>query len=83
MMSMAVRHGRPLLSSIGLAKQPARSPAGAGRSRIATCGRLFEGTDENSLGQTCSPGLDLPPKVPEHPVRSITPITAVTFIWND
>ena len=23
-----------------------------GRSRIATCGRLFEGTDENSLGQT-------------------------------
>src|ERR1700722_13060158 len=26
-----------------------------GRSRIATCGRLFEGTDEISLGQT-SPG---------------------------
>jgi len=23
-----------------------------GRSRIATCGRLFEGTDEISLGQT-------------------------------
>jgi hypothetical protein len=27
-----------------------------GRSRIATCGRLFEGTDENSLGQTSSDG---------------------------
>jgi hypothetical protein len=27
-----------------------------GRSRIATCGRLFEGTDENSLGQTLPDG---------------------------
>jgi hypothetical protein len=30
-----------------------------GRSRIATFERLFEGTDENSLGQT-SPGGALP-----------------------
>ena len=42
-----------------------------GRSRIATCGRLFEGTDENSLGQT------LPDGAP--PVASqFTNTTAVT-----
>jgi hypothetical protein len=31
---------------------PARNPGTPGRCRIATCGRLFEGTDEISLGQT-------------------------------
>src|SRR5690242_1594735 len=46
---------RPLLSSIGHALLTGAVPDGAGRSRIATCGRLFEGTDEISLGQTCSP----------------------------
>jgi len=41
-------------------KLPSRLLTGAvsrnlvGRSRIATFGRLFEGTDEISLGQTCS-----------------------------
>jgi hypothetical protein len=50
-----------------------------GRSRIATCGRLFEGTDEIYLGQTSSgrrakrhsrhispvppPGKNLPPRM--------------------
>ena len=43
------RRGRPLVSSSLL---PARSPVAPGRSRITTCGRLFEGTDEISLGQT-------------------------------
>jgi hypothetical protein len=33
---------------------PARYPGVPGRCRIATCGRLFEGTDEISLGQTYS-----------------------------
>ena len=42
----------PLVSSsVSLANR--RGPQSfLGRSRIATCGRLFEGTDENSLGQT-------------------------------
>src|SRR5690349_1517170 len=35
-------------------------PGRPGRSRIATCGRLFEGTDENSLGQTCDLATDRP-----------------------
>jgi hypothetical protein len=45
----------PLVSSsVSLANR--RGPQKLlGRSRIATCGRLFEGTDEISLGQT-SPG---------------------------
>jgi hypothetical protein len=42
-----------------------------GRSRIATCGRLFEGTDENSLGQTSPDGA---PRVAEW----FTNTTAVT-----
>ena len=41
---------RTLRSSRLLA--PAREPEHPGRSRIATFGRLFEGTDEISLGQT-------------------------------
>jgi len=42
-----------------------------GRSRIATCGRLFEGTDEISLGQT-SPGRS------PATARRLTFATAVT-----
>ena len=46
-----VRMRPPLVSSsVSLANR--RGPQGLGRSRIATFGRLFEGTDENSPGQT-------------------------------
>jgi hypothetical protein len=42
----------PLISSsVSLASRRGLQPF-LGRSRIATCGRLFEGTDEISLGQT-------------------------------
>jgi hypothetical protein len=41
-----------------------------GRSRIATCGRLFEGTDEISLGQTS----------PERAVASDARLTTATAI---
>ena len=42
----------PLVSSsVSLANRRGL-PNLVGRSRIATCGRLFEGTDEISLGQT-------------------------------
>jgi hypothetical protein len=43
----------PLISSsVSLASRRGLQPF-LGRSRIATCGRLFEGTDEIWLGQTC------------------------------
>jgi hypothetical protein len=42
----------PLVSSSVLLASRRGHPVFLGRSRIATCGRLFEGTDENSLGQT-------------------------------
>ena len=50
-----------------------------GRSRIATCGRLFEGTDANCLGQTC---VDGPATPPVSTFSGITSIAAVTLIWN-
>jgi hypothetical protein len=42
-----------------------------GRSRIATCGRLFEGTDEISLGQTW-------PEPTQVALKRFTAVTAVT-----
>ena len=53
-----LRHHAWCGSGRGLARSscllaPARFPGNPGRCRAATCGRLFEGTDEISLGQTC------------------------------
>lgn len=59
-------------------------PGGPGRSRIATYGRLFEGTDEFSLGQTCSSGLrrrrSMVRSCPSRLIRIITDVTGVTFV---
>lgn len=50
---------------------PAREPDDPSRSRIATFGRLFEGTDEISLGQTCLVRFDWHPDF----VTSFPPVT--------
>ena len=53
---------------------PAREPDDPSRSRIATFGRLFEGTDEISLGQTCLLRSDRHPDF----VTSFPPVTIET-----
>jgi len=53
---------------------PARKPDDPSRSRIATFGRLFEGTDEISLGQTCLLRSDRHPDF----VTSFPPVTIET-----
>jgi hypothetical protein len=65
----------PLVSSsVSLASRRGL-PWFRGRSRIATCGRLFEGTDEISLGQTW-------PKPTQVAFRCFTTATAVTLFGD-
>lgn len=59
-----------------LAAAVSGSGPGPGSGRIATCGRLLEGTDENCLGQTWPD--------PPRPRRNRSPRgTKVTYVTND
>jgi hypothetical protein len=49
---MRCRRGRGFVRTFVLLASPGAGPGTPGRCRIATYGRLFEGTDEISLGQT-------------------------------
>ena len=57
-----------------------RGPGGPGRCRIATCGRLFEGTDHTCAGQTALVRLPIPAP-PASIVHRLAPDSKPVSFW--